>query len=196
MKANEKRAEAFLSRVWTLAGAKDMERIKAQMDRSLLAGSYADIEYVALLLTEAPEVASSGATAPETDLDGNALQDLGELEAPLYVMGFTLFPTDSGGAAVFSWVKGESPPRRFVESLLRVPAGLLPSALVHTAFEFFDNTYVSPTWWAGLSSSIQEDLARRAHRGIPHFEDQRVDLLVPKEPLPIRWQVRDIVRSL
>jgi len=183
----------FLGQVGALLGTRDLGSVKSRLDRILLAGTHdAEIDYVVIELSGTPDVVCAGATAPQKDLRGNPLQDIEDHSAIVSTLGFALIPTDTGGAAVLSWLRGDEPPRNFAESLAEVSRDLLPSTLVNVAFEYFENTYMRPTWWRGLSEQSRRAFLRRAVHGTSLAPENRADLLVPVEPLALAWRATDV----
>jgi hypothetical protein len=77
---------------------------------------------------------------PEYDFEGRTLQVLSSQEVEW--LSFSLIATDSGGAAVFSWVDGtRQVGRMLADSLDRIADDELPDALLRFAFEMAENTF-------------------------------------------------------
>ena len=113
-----------------------------------------------------PEVQCCGVVQATHDFRGNRIAQLGNLKQPASWLSFSLIPTDSGGAAVFSWPKKHLKSAEVVGTLDDLSDSALPHAIVRFAFEFFENTYFSPDWWDGLDRSAQISLKERQLRDI------------------------------
>ncbi len=92
--------------------------------------------------------------------------------------GFSLTPTDSGGAAVFGFLDGSPACEAFVEGINSTALEDLPDALVRFVFSNFENTFFSPEWWERLPDTTQDTLINRLNtavsleKGVPsHLDD-------------------------
>src|SRR5205085_2625379 len=83
------------------------------------------------------------------------------------ICALTVIPTGAGGIAVFSWHRAHQLPGLFVKGLNDVPDAEIGALLVEIAFEYTDNLYCDPKWWATVPADTQERLLKRAHAGTP-----------------------------
>ena len=154
----------------------ELQALKQDHESMLDSSDYASMGYYIVLLENRPEILCSATSQVTHDFQGRKLQELGPLDRPADWLHFSLIPTDTGGAVIFSWHRGHSKASQFIETLHRLPDDDLPHAIVRFAFEFFENTYFSPQWWDRLDKSIRVKLMVRQLRQIPPvFEYPRPD---------------------
>jgi hypothetical protein len=142
-------------------GLRDALFYKAAFDKVLIEDDYSSVKYYILQLGCVPNFLCSGAVFPEYDFNGLALQDLANLNVTLDQMTFSLIPTDSGGAAVFSWLGESIACNQFVASLDRLPDTLVPPAIMRFTFEHFENVCISPVWWDNLEDRSKQMIEHR-----------------------------------
>ena len=123
-----------------------------------------DLGYYVVHIDEVPEVQCCGIVQATHDFRGNKISELGRLEQPSNLIAFSLIPTDSGGAAVFSWPAGHSKSEDVFRTFHKLNNLALPHAIIRFTFEFFENTYFSPVWWDGLDELTQVSLKKRQLR--------------------------------
>lgn len=142
-------------------GLKEIEFHKAAFDEALLRSDYSMVNLYIIRLDRVPDVMCSGATQPEYDFDGNQIQDWYDREAELDWFTYSLIATDTGGAAVFSWMGDQPACLRFIKSLDSLRDDQISHALVRFTFEYFENSYFSPDWYEGLDAKSQRKLLVR-----------------------------------
>ena len=142
-----------------------------------------DLHYYVVQFGKKPEIVCSGTTQATHDFQGRMLVDLDDLSIIPSQISFSLFATDKGGAAVFSWPKDHHDTQQVIATLNELPNDELPHAIVRFAFEFFENTYFSPPWWDALEKTVQIQLGKRQlsdafrHRENAQFPRQDVCLV-------------------
>jgi hypothetical protein len=115
-----------------------------------------------LAFTRIPTLACSGLTQPAYDFAGNTIQDFLDMQTPLLNLSFTPLPNESGGIAVFVWLKkSDSLFKPFVSSLLSLPDTRLTDALVQLVFDSFENHAIEPTWWEELPKETVAEIGSR-----------------------------------
>jgi hypothetical protein len=142
-------------------GYKDAETIKASYDKALLAKDFSAVRYYMVRFKDVPDVLCCSGNFPMFDFEGNALQRLLENKLPDHVT-FSIIATDTGGAAVFSWLDDCPCSERLLKSLHKLPDADIGDAVVRHAFEYCENIYISPTWWDGLDDKKKMALRRRS----------------------------------
>ena len=146
----------------TRKGFADLTSHKADYDRIMLAEDYRAVRAHVVELSQPPSVMCSGGIVPERSFDGDTLIDIPSHRRRLSLLSFSSFADASGGFAVFAWVDdGTDYCNRFAGSLKRQPHGTLTGSLVRFFFECCENVHLQPSWWQGLSSSVQERLVAR-----------------------------------
>ena len=142
----------------------EIEGSKGLYDQVLFQNSFDILESLVVHFDVNPEVQCSGIVQATHDFRGNLISDLANLEQPASWVSFSLIPTDSGGAAVFSWPASHLKSAEVMQTLYELSNSALPHAIIRFAFEFFENTYFSPEWWEGLEESARISLKQRQLR--------------------------------
>ena len=107
-----------------------------------------------------PDFAVSGAVHPEYDFTGRKLQDLATPER-LDSLTFSALPFRTGGVIAFVWdSKRGTSCHQFLRSLDAIAPADVPDALVRLTGQF-ENTFLDPRWWEGMSDSVRERLQQR-----------------------------------
>jgi hypothetical protein len=102
---------------------------------------------------------------------------------------FSIIATDSGGAAVFSWLGDLPCPERLVKSLHKLPYADIGDAVVRHAFEYCENIYMFPTWWDGLDDAKQMALRRRSTKAADVTVDRKNSCLMYDGHNYVTWTV-------
>jgi hypothetical protein len=107
------------------------------------------------------DFAVSGGLYPEFDFAGKGLQNLAGADR-LDFITYSALPFETGSVIAFVWdsARGVSC-AQFVRSLDQLPEGEIPDATVRLTFEHFENTFLAPRWWDGLSDSERDRLEQR-----------------------------------
>lgn len=135
----------------SLSGANDAELLKGALDGHLLKEEWDRVATHAILFPRKPSILATAAFQPFFDMDGEQLQELSDLEAPVSSMCFSLIPLEVGGAAVFSWLDTHSgAPKRYFESVVRQPD--LSASVIHVALDNTENVAMAPTWYEKLEA--------------------------------------------
>ena len=108
-----------------------------------------------------PDFAVSGATCPEYDFTGKKLQDLASAER-LEFLTYSVLPFKAGGVIAFVWdsTRGTTC-HQFLRSLDAIAPADIPDAIVRLTFGHFENSFLDPRWWDGLTESEREHLIQR-----------------------------------
>lgn len=148
--------------VGTESSLVQIARHRTAFDNVLLGESFDSVHWAILEFSSVPEIACSGSFFPDVDFHGNTLQDIENLSCDLDLITYHIFSAHECGFAVFSWLAdSDRSCLQFVRSLLDIPAEGVPSALLRFAFEYCDNTYWQPTWWAQLEPAVRNRLVAR-----------------------------------
>jgi hypothetical protein len=174
----------------------ELEELKTLHDVILRNHDFSAINFYIVFLDNAPEMLCSAVIQATHDFRGYLLQELGNLNKDAHWMHFSLLTTDTGGAAVFTWLDEHTLSRKFIDSLDELADDELPHAIVRFTFEFFENTYFSPEWWNNLGESDRVNLMKRQWRDIPpSFEFPRPNDCLKDDGMRIvDWKVRSRVQ--
>lgn len=171
------------------AGLQDIKRYKSGYDTALLSNDYSQSFYYAINFSNTPDILCSAGQSPSIDFNGKTLQNLGDLNAELDHLTFSIIAIDKGGVAVFSWL-GDCPASvQFIQSLHSQSDSEIPHSLVRYIFEFFENTYFSPNWWDSLPDSSKLSIRRRFSTAINPFKVRYSDCLKDDGLRPVSWQI-------
>lgn len=150
-------AGAFIA--GTQAGHDDMQKIKTEYDRILERRDFSQVRYYTVLFDEYPDILCSGGFWPEYDFTGRKVQEpLAENPEAIH---FSLITTEQAGAAIFTWLERKGISEEFIKSLDLISNVDLPHAITRFIFEYFENTYLRPSWWENLSGDVRRQLHHR-----------------------------------
>lgn len=139
------------------AGQREIENLKIEMDRILLANNFNEIHYCIFWLDNKPEILCSGIVQPNFDFFGEEVQDWTNLNKDLDGITLSMIATDSSGAVVFAWHKNSDDSCiQLIQSLISQPKNTIPNHIVNFIINNFENFYLSPVLWEGLDSKTQE----------------------------------------
>jgi hypothetical protein len=108
--------------------------------------------------------------------------------ATLDYVSFNLIPTERGGAAIFSWLGKQPACDRLCDSLEQLSDREIPNAVVRFAFEFLENTCMSPAWWIGLPADSKASIGTRHLSGGP-LNPRSASCLVDDGVAMVDWKV-------
>jgi SEC-C motif-containing protein len=166
---------------------------KSLFDADLLASNYSNIRFTVFNLDRPPELVCGGVTEPHYSFAGRQLQHMDQLGLERWdLVSFSLLATETGGAAVFAWrSNSDTSARALVDSLLALKKKLQPHALVRFALEHFENTFLAPSWWEGLTPATRKALEIRMSHGASPMFPRESDNLTDDRIRAVKW---DIVR--
>lgn len=147
-------------------GLADQEHYKQRYDNAFKADDYSSSRYLVLRFSNIPNIVFSGAIYTEYDFAGNLLQNLADEKKTLEIMAVNAIATEQGGAIVFHWLGDSAVNTQFAQSLIDLPDSQKGSAITQFAFEMFENLFINPDWWDGLSSSEKNALEGRVLCGV------------------------------
>jgi hypothetical protein len=118
--------------------------LKASFDKLLMSNAWDRLETRAILFPNTPTVIAASAFGPFIDMDGRKLQDFEDSEAEMSQVCISVIPTETGGAAIFSWLdSSNSAPSRFFESVINSPDMTAPA--LHAIFDNTENFAINPS---------------------------------------------------
>jgi len=141
---------------------RELESDKANCDKAILTQDYSGFAGCALRFRKIPTLACAGLTNPAYDFSGNMLQDLINLNKPVFNISFTLLPTDNGGVLAMGWsTSGDHICRPFASSLLSIADDRKSDAVVQLIFDSCENHVAQPDWWENLPTQLKSELGER-----------------------------------
>ena len=179
----------------------ELEEAKVFYEKAIFENSHAEISYFCAFFDRRPEVLCSGVTQAVYDFCGEKLMDLGDLNLPADWLSIALIASGDGGAAVISCPSSHKNSVKVLSTLDELNVEELPHAIVRFAFEFFENTYISPDWWDGLDDEMKVSLKKRqltdwggglGGGALEHVDDCLMDDGVRV----VDWQVQSVLSSL
>lgn len=173
--------EALIYRAGLLRGAEDIESLKSALDTLLLQQEWDRLVSYAILFTNTPTVLATTSFQPFFDMDGQKLQDFENLENDMSHIMLSLIPTNTGGAAIFSWLDTANvAPRKFYDSILR--GRDKTSTVLHAVLDNTENVAFAPTWYESLSKTQRDYLLNRIllfEQSVSYSDLQRPDDAAP-----------------
>lgn len=169
------------------AGLKDAEHHKGVYDKVLTSRDFSDVRFYVICLDKTPEIMCSAGKLVTHDFEGNVVQDLGQLDALMDLIAFSLIATDEGGAAVFQWVGNSEPCEKLIRSLDSLTDEEIPHALVRFIFEFFENKYFRQSWWNSLNEATKKSLQMRSSLAADSTVLRRDDCLIDDGIRIVTW---------
>jgi len=151
------------------AAITELNNLKSNLDRILLSRHFSEIESVIFTFSGPLPIAVSSILSPERDFDGTKIQDLNDLNVSAEQVCFNAFSSDGKGYVVFSWLGTSAIIRRFVQSLIKVPADKIFNTLLYFFFTKAENTYSSPEWWDSLNDNQRENIGNMIMSGVEFF---------------------------
>ena len=139
---------------------------KKHYEDVIFSGSFSNIGYCVVSLKEAPEVMCSGITQATHNFLGEKIGEVSQLDTLISGITLSLFATDGGGAAVFTWLADQEECRDVMTTFTSLAKDDQSHAIIRFVFEFFENTYYSPRWWDNLDKEVQRSLIDRHLTGL------------------------------
>lgn len=174
------------------AAISDLAHHKANYDRLLLARQFSSVRYVCIHFDRAPDIMCSGFLQALYTFGGATIQDLLD-EGILEQFGFSLLATETGGAAVFSWLDdSDATSGALVDSLLSLPAHEIPDGLVRFALSELENCFIRPEWWEALDAATQRALVGRINHNVNILMPLRTDCLIDDGVRAASWKVAHV----
>lgn len=171
------------------AGLKNVEAIKDRYDKALLAGDFSGVKFYVVRINETPELMCCSGIFPTHDFDGEVLQTLGDPAVTPDHVAFSVIATDAGGAIVLAWL-GDSPSaQKLVGSLAKQADADLAKSVVRFAFEFVENSYLSPDWWDGLDDDTKLAIRKRCSKAADVTAARAVGCLKDDGLKLVNWTV-------
>jgi hypothetical protein len=167
---------------------RDQEATLKDYEQIFLSRDFDRISAYLIFSDRTPEFAVSGAIYPEYDFTGRKLQDLATPER-LDSLTFSALPFRTGGVIAFAWdsTRGTSC-HQFLRSLDAFAPADVPDALVRLTGQF-ENTFLDPRWWEGLSDSVRERLQQRCKHAADPEKKIDPDFLADDGLRTARWKV-------
>ncbi|ODS31686.1 MAG: hypothetical protein SCARUB_03203 [Candidatus Scalindua rubra] len=172
-------------------GSKTLNRQKSIYDKALLSRKYETMNFFIILIDKCPEILCSGTSILEIDFQGNRFHQLGRADIDQDIITFSIIPTDKGGAVCFSTLDNSEDTKSFFNSLKILSKKQLPNAIARYTFAFYENTFISPSWWEDLKGNIKESLIARMSL-ISILPD---DCLLDDGFKYVNWNITDILTS-
>ena len=151
------------------AGLNDLLESKKIYDSYLLSKNYGDVIYYVIETGEISDIVVSGRIHVEMDFNGNELQTSEErldYSKTLDEISFSMLMRNSNGLIIFSCLKNEKKSIEFLKSIDTINDADLPNSIVRFSFEYFENAFMSPNWWEGLSAKNKEAIIERMNDSI------------------------------
>ncbi|MES2674461.1 MAG: SEC-C domain-containing protein [Pseudomonadota bacterium] len=162
----------------------DLVFVKSKLDRMLVLGDYSDLVHVIFELENPASVMTSAILSSEIDFEGGILQNPSSNpnEIPDYLI-INSFAGNGKGYIVMSWLAEHSICNEILlDQLLKKDH--ISNYLTMFVFASIENNYLCPTWWASLSSEMQDYICKVYSYGVSEHTDVDVLQNVPDIKMP------------
>jgi len=132
-------------------------------EEAIRQNNYEKFESACYFFSGSMDVVSSSVIHCEFDCSGNKLIDMWDLEVDAQMLSHTIVDTDSGGAIVFVWLKGQEHPERVIASFDSLPNDEKGDIFVQYCFVNCENTFFSEKWWNNLDNAQKSKLQQYAN---------------------------------
>ncbi|NWO06595.1 MAG: SEC-C domain-containing protein [Alteromonadaceae bacterium] len=173
---------------------KELAALKDQFDSHLLGKEKIEFCHFVIESDTPCPVAVSSILCPDVDFEGNAIQDLSNLEVVPECVIFNSFSSDGKGYVVFSWLRESEIIESFVGTL-PVEFDLLKNALLRFFFSVSENIYISPEWWGDLTKKKRKSLTDRVMIGVNPFEEKSNSYLCDDNINYDGWEITSVQRK-
>lgn len=184
-----------LQKIGTELGLRDSYKIKSRYDDAFIKNDFSNINYFVIQFSENPHLLFSGCIYPEFDFDGNVLQILG-IEDVLDGISVNAIATPQGGAVVFQWCDKSHVNEKLFFSLLKIPKDKLANAITQFVFESFENLFMSPDWWDGLSIDCKLALESKVSCGASPMKSHTGNCFIPDGNNYFEWRTPRIETNI
>lgn len=134
-------------------GVRDISHHKNKYDEALVIKNYDDIKSCVIELDQILPIQCSGTIYPEVDFKGNELQSLADESKILDLISFSILTEAHRSYAIFSWLPESSLScEKLIKSFELLSDIEKVQALFKFSFYCFENVYMNPDWWDGLTS--------------------------------------------
>lgn len=163
--------QAFFTNVGAEAGLRDSNYQKERFDECIEDNDYSNIRAVVIQYPNLFPVQVRGSVNPDFSFDNIKLQDLSDLEKVPDLLSFTSSYEGDKSYIVLSWLQHcHKTCTTLVESLMSKSKEDISTFLVQYIFSNFENYYLSPEWWDGISSHDKESIVEISHDNVSMFE--------------------------
>lgn len=143
---------AFLNHIGALAGHRDNQFHKDKFDNYITTPDFSTVRAVVFELLDTFPIQACGSVNPDYDFNNKRIQDLMDFEVVPDLLSFTSFYDGEKSYVVFAWLEYcDNACDLLIQSLLNKPKSDLPTFIAQYIFSCFENFYLSPIWWDGIS---------------------------------------------
>lgn len=146
----------------THIGIRDLEYIKAILDKNLLNQNFDNIRFYAIIFDKILPIMTSCAVLPHIDLQKNRLLDIEDENKYYNYISISTLAINNKGAIVFSWISKDDETNKhcyqFIKSLIALTDKQKCGAILNFLFTYSENTYWSEDWWNSLKEEEQDAL--------------------------------------
>ena len=149
------------------------------------------LENYIILFNQIPSVLCNAIFFPDFDFHGRQIVNL-RIDEEMHPITVNIFPTDSGGVALFSWLKKyHKGPYNFCKSLNKIPHRKKTTSIIQMCFEFFENIAWSPAWWDALENDLKDSLINRFNHNFDPLNPSRQNALVESCYIYDDWDITE-----
>ena len=166
-------------RLQAMVAAIKMLEFKSWLNSIYMADEFRRIQSYVATFKRTPSILCAGFANLLYDFNGMPCQNLFNAQKFYPAVSISVFPTNPGGAVVFSWPDiASKEPIQFCKSFDAIPSNRKTSAIIRMLFEYCGNIALSPEWWESLDDVTRNVLTRRFYNGLrsgPRSDDCLMD---------------------
>lgn len=152
--------------------------LKEKFDYAHLVEDYTKFSYFSIEFDRPSPIVCCGAFCPEFDVSNKPLQVMGRGKHDFQIITFNFLNLNEKSYAVFGWMDDEfGVARDYIDSVRQHPIDSMADLLFKISFQNFENTYMSPEWWDGLSVDHKQAICDLFRTGIGNIPKTAASLL-------------------
>jgi len=163
-------------------GLEDLEYLKKEMDKALLADDLSEFLTCELAFTGPVSVVTTGAFSPNRLLKGVTIQVLHDTQTRIQGVAFGVDVRDKRPHVVFCCLKKDEAARAFIDELFFIPEVSLPEYIMQFFFAYCENTYFSQSWWESLNTKQQRYVRKLSGNPNPYYFPPEYDFDIGISP--------------
>jgi hypothetical protein len=160
-----------------LAAIRDIGTAFDRCSKNLFAAKYDDVSALIVHFKQLPSVMTVGGFLPQYDYNAKTLQLIYDLDTIAQTISFNILAANGHAALVMLWFKDHDLVNSLAGSFIAQDQARYTTLAIQTAFEYLENTCVSPNWWEGEKPIVQKTLLARMQNGGSPFEERKAHCL-------------------
>lgn len=170
----------------------EMTALKNTLEKYISTNNTDNVKYLAIHTDEITEFMCCAAFIPEISFNGHRLQTLHTKKKFNSYLSVNIFSSDDEGVILFQWIGDNNEIILFLESLTSAGKHKIPELVANAVFEFFENTFIAPSWWNNLTEKQKKNIQNR----VMSFTNHNEKSLMSNNIGPIKWNIKSVVSNI